>query len=80
MGKHKIIVGTVNPCNEFLVRHLIKLRGKPDKRSHDHKFFVYTTAIESVRKYPIPIICSDQLKLLGGVGEYLTKELTSVIK
>ena len=80
MAKNKIVLNTTNPCNEFLVRHLIKLRGKSDKRTHDHKFFVYTTAIESVRKYPIPIICSDQLKLLGGIGDYLTKELTNVIK
>ncbi len=50
------------------------------KSRHDHQFHVYTKAIDSVRKYPLPIICEEQLSLLAGIGDCLTSKLVLAIK
>lgn len=41
---------------------------------------VYQTAIASIKKYPLPIICMQQLRSLYGVGEQLCEELIKIIK
>ncbi len=53
------------------------LKGKPRQ---DHQFHVYTKAIDSIRKYPLPIICGEQLGLLAGVGDCLNGKLILAIK
>jgi len=35
----------------------------------------YNTAIISIKKYPLPIISTIQLKTLYGIGEMLCEEL-----
>ena len=46
----------------------------------ERKSFVYYSAIQSIKKYPLPIICLQQLKILYGLGELLCEELIKVIK
>lgn len=50
------------------------------KSRNDHQFHLYNRAIDSIRKYPLPIICADQLALLAGLGDWLIGKLTLVIK
>lgn len=50
------------------------------KSRNDHQFHLYNRAIDSIRKYPLPIICADQLALLAGIGDWLIGKLTLVIK
>ena len=38
----------------------------------DRKAMVYHTAIASIRKYPLPIICLEQLKSLYGIGDLVS--------
>lgn len=47
---------------------------------HDHQFHIYTRAIDSIKKYPLPIICEDQLALLAGIGDCLSGKLLVAIK
>ena len=58
----------MNPCNEFIVRYLLRLRGRPNANVHDHKFFLFSNVIVAVKKYPLPILCADQLKTINGIG------------
>ena len=46
----------------------------------ERKSFVYHNAIQNIKKYPLPIISSHQLKLLYGIGDTLCEELVVVIK
>ena len=46
----------------------------------DHQYHLYTRAIDSIKKYPLPIICQEQLSLLIGIGDVLARKLTVVIK
>ena len=50
------------------------------KSRNDHQFHLYSRAIDSIRKYPLPIICADQLAFLAGLGDWLIGKLTNVIK
>jgi hypothetical protein len=50
------------------------------KNRYDHQFHIYTKAIDSIKKYPLPIICYDQLMLLAGIGDCLSGKLVAVIK
>ena len=36
--------------------------------------------MNSIKKYPLPIICKSQLKNLNGIGDVLCDELVKVIK
>jgi hypothetical protein len=47
---------TVNPCNDFLIDFLIASKLKAERQGIG-KHTTYNLAIESVRKYPLPIIC-----------------------
>ena len=85
-SKHRPLFSTRNPSNHFLVQHLILARNKgsqgrfgPRDRK-DHKFFMYSTAMDSIRKYPLPIVCEEQLKMLIGIGDYLSSDLLGVIR
>jgi hypothetical protein len=44
------------------------------------KAFVYHGAAASIRKYPLPIISVQQLKMVYGIGELLCDELVVVIR
>ena len=46
---------------------------------NSHRSQVYYSAINSIRKYPLPIICGLQLKNISGIGDHLQKELEGVI-
>lgn len=84
-NKNRKAFTSKNPCNEFLVEHLIRVRqgearlGRGRHKS-DHQFQLYTRVIDSIRKYPLPIICEEQLAMLAGVGDFMVGKLTSVIK
>lgn len=43
-------------------------------------FQMYNRVIESVRKYPMPIICEEQLGMLAGIGDIMIKKMIIVIK
>lgn len=73
--KNRIALASRNPCNEFLIQFLLKLRQNygnmkmmRGKNCPYYQYLHYTRAIESIRKYPLPIICEDQLSLLAGIG------------
>lgn len=36
--------------------------------------------MDSIKKYPLPIVCEEQLGLLAGIGDCLIKKLIIVIK
>jgi len=71
---------TTNLCNEFLITYLTKKKAQCDKSGNEKKGYVYSTAISSIKKYPMPIISGKQLKLLYGIGDLLCEELVNVIK
>jgi len=48
---------TVNLCNEFLVMYLNRKKSQLEKIGMDRKAMVYYTAVASIKKYPLPIIC-----------------------
>ena len=41
---------------------------------------MYNLAIESVRKYPLPIICGEQLATLEGFGDFFINRVSKIIK
>lgn len=36
--------------------------------------------MDSIRKYPLPIVCEEQLGLLAGIGDGLSGKLVGVIR
>lgn len=40
-----------------MISYLIKARNRNSTSAKDFKFFMYSKVIDSVRKYPLPIIC-----------------------
>lgn len=71
---------TANLCNQFLVKYINKKKQDLEKIGLERKAMAYHTATLSIQKYPLPIICQQQLKSLYGVGELLCEELLTVIK
>lgn len=64
-----LTLSTVNPCNNFIVDFLLRNKIKSDKQILC-KSYLYNLAIESVRKYPLPLICVEQLDALEGFGDF----------
>ena len=60
---------TANPCNEFIVEFLVRSKIKVDKQGLN-QYYCYNLAIESVKKYPLPIICVSQLAVIEGFGDF----------
>ena len=60
---------TSNICNEFLVTYLSRRKIQLERRGMDRQALTYMTAINSIKKYLMPIISSQQLMLLHGIGE-----------
>jgi hypothetical protein len=52
-----LTIPTVNPCNNFIIDYLLRSKIKADKQVST-KYYMYNLAIESVRKYPLPLVCS----------------------
>lgn len=71
---------TANLCNEFLIAYLSKKKAQLEKLGLLKKSYVYHTAILSIKKYPLPIVSPQQLRLLYGVGDLLSQELVIVIR
>lgn len=76
----RMVTSANNPCNEFLIIYLLNSRKRNCHSAKDFKFFMYGKAIESIRKYPLPIICEQQLRMLAGIGDFLAMKLVNVIK
>jgi hypothetical protein len=70
---------TVNPCNDFLIDFLIASKLKAERQGIG-KHTTYNLAIESVRKYPLPIICEAQLAALEGFGDFFINEAAKRIQ
>jgi hypothetical protein len=51
-----------------------------NKSFMDHQYHLYTKAIDSIKKYPLPIICEEQLGMLAGIGGTLAGKLVHVIR
>lgn len=60
--------------------HLIRLKATALRCRNDRMITTYNSAINSVQKYPLPLICESQLKTLAGIGDYLGEEITKLIK
>jgi hypothetical protein len=69
-----------NLCNQFLIEYLWRKKTQLEKSGMQRKALVYSGAIASIRKYPLPIISGQQLKTIYGIGELLSEELVIVIK
>jgi len=69
----------VNPCNDFIVDYLIRNKIKSDKQVLT-KSYLYNLAIEAVRKYPLPLICEEQLAALEGFGNFFIGQVGRLIK
>lgn len=54
---------TVNPCNQFIIESLIRWKINVEKKGLN-QFYTYNLSIESVRKYPLPILCYEQMKTM----------------
>lgn len=63
-----------------MVVQLNKKKLQHERIGMERKAMVYQTAIASIKKYPLPIICMQQLRSLYGVGEQLCEELIKIIK
>lgn len=70
---------TVNPCNNFIIDYLIRTKIKSDKQVST-KYYMYNLAIESVRKYPLPLICEEQLAALEGFGNFFINRVAKLMK
>lgn len=44
------------------------------------KSYLYNLAIEAVRKYPLPLICEEQLAALEGFGNFFIAQVSRLIK
>ena len=64
-------IKTTNLCNEFIVLYLSKKKLQLERAGLERKALVYHTAIGSIKKYPLPIVCLQQLKSLYGLGDLL---------
>jgi hypothetical protein len=71
---------TVNMCNHFLLVHLIKKIKISEARGGSQYTSVYKNAINSIKKYPLPIICRAQLESIHGIGDSLCEDLEKLIK
>ena len=74
MGKSnypKVWISTRNPCNEFIVDHLLKIKIAAKKSGNDRKNAIYGSAIMSIKRYPLPLICRTQVTNLNGIGDYI---------
>jgi hypothetical protein len=69
-GKN-VLFKTTNLCNEFLVIYILKKKKQLEHIGMERKAMVYNMALTSIKKYPLPIICEKQLKILYGIGELL---------
>ena len=76
----KAWITTKNPCNEFLVDYMIQVRKNAQKTNNDRRFIIYSVAMNSIKRYPLPIICKSQLRNLHGLGDVICDELTKVIR
>lgn len=74
-----LTIPTVNPCNDFIVDYLLRNKIKSDKQILC-KSYLYNLAIESVRKYPLPLICQEQLAALEGFGDFFINQVGRLIK
>lgn len=70
---------TVNPCNNFIIDYLIRNKIKADKQV-TNKYYMYNLAIESVKKYPLPLICEEQLAALEGFGNFFINRVGKLVK
>lgn len=72
-------MATVNPCNNFIIDYLMRTKIKSDKQVCS-RYYMYNLAIESVRKYPLPLICEEQLSALEGFGNFFIGRVAKLIK
>lgn len=52
---------TANPCNDFIIDYLMRNKIKSSQKVFTNQVYMYNWAIESVRKYPMPLLYTEQL-------------------
>jgi hypothetical protein len=49
----------------------MKIKRNCERNGMDRKLVIYNNAIANIKKYPLPIICTLQLKSIAGIGDFL---------
>jgi hypothetical protein len=70
---------TVNPCNEFIIETLLRWKVNVEKQGLN-QFYTYNLAVESVRKYPLPILCYEQMKAMEGFGKFFCTSVSKLVR
>ena len=70
---------TVNPCNQFIIESLIRWKINVEKKGLN-QFYTYNLSIESVRKYPLPILCYEQMKTMQGFGKFFCTAVAKLVR
>lgn len=78
-SKAGLTMVTVNPCNQFIIEILLRWKVKVEKQGLN-QFYTYNLAIEAIRKYPLPILCYEQLKCLEGFGKFFCGAVAKIVK
>lgn len=70
---------TVNPCNQFIIEALLRWKVNTEKKGLN-QFYTYNLSIEAVRKYPMPILCYEQMKNLEGFGRFFCNSVANLVR
>lgn len=73
-------VKPANPCNQFLMNGLIKLRSAAGQNQNRNQAHIYKLAIRALQKYPLPIIHPEQATDLQGLGPSSLKSLHKIFR
>lgn len=66
---------SLNPSNQFLVDYFQAQIARLMENQASKLSSVYRRALQSILKYPLPIICRDQILSLRGIGESLSESI-----
>jgi len=58
----------------------LKLKKEADGKNNKNVAFCYKRVLTSLSKYPMPILCTQQIQYLEGVGDTVACRFTEMIK
>lgn len=69
MPPSKTILKAKNPHNQFILDYMHEMKMKCLRIGQEKVSFLYQKIIYALLKYPVPILCEEQINQLSGVGE-----------
>ncbi|CAD8132004.1 unnamed protein product [Paramecium pentaurelia] len=76
----KQLIKSKNPHNQFIADHIVELKNRCLRTGQDKLAFIYQKIIQSLQKYPMPLLCEDQVQMLQGVGDKTSVMILQLIK